>query len=111
MITDKEREKLKAKYGNYRHYYPDAQFAPWDDPPVGRRVEKDNMTGVVVGMDLREFISEKLHRDCATCLCPNENPLFGWWRIKSDRYKHPDTGEAHVMIEYPPGWKLVKERE
>jgi hypothetical protein len=108
-MTPEQLEKLKEKYKDYLKYYPEAEFEPWGDPPIGLRVERisGGHTGRVVGRVLAEFNDRPHILNCSTCSCKTPNVFFGWWEIESDDYKD-DEGKPEIMIEYPPVWRSWK---
>jgi len=101
-----------ANRQDYLKFYPEAEFAPWDPPPIGTRVQRESDSGVhfgrVVGASLNETQTGRVHLNCSTCSCQISNPYFGWWEIESERYKDSSTGRPEVMLEYPPAWKRAK---
>ena len=110
-MTSDQRNKIMAKYRDYATAYPDAEFAPWDEPPTGRiqRIDSMRLTGRVVGIYLLEKAVGRQHLNCPSCSCVSDNPFFGWWEIESEQYKD-DNGKPQVLIEYPPAWRSVKDK-
>jgi hypothetical protein len=108
-----------------RNIYPgegvfqDAVYFPWDDPPVGQRVERTARDGTIETGTVCEGRPEVLvppHASaCRTCTCPKiVSPMAGWWEIRWDHYNNGTVpidpalvttgrgGRGVIALDYPP---------
>ena len=108
-----------------RKIYPDAEFMPWDDPPIGQRVTKAAVPGsppeigTVVG-NVQERESPANH--CPSCTCVKDNIFYLWWKVRWEGWwgypgkgyrkyapeeKHPDDTQGMESLEWPPNLRRV----
>lgn len=89
---------------NARENWPDAEWGPFDDPPVGTRVRlpsslshsSEGDAGTVVGLFRAGPETWPRPHDCPGCACERPRPHHaGWWAMQRD------SGGLPVPV-YPP---------
>jgi hypothetical protein len=106
--------EIEAIREEARKNWPEAEFLPFDPPPVGEKLAlTSDVDGsvrriVTVLRSSREYELGVKHIVCPTCKCDEKlviSTLAGWWIVRWDGETDTRTGKEMETVEFPPKLK------